>query len=160
MEATPLIPREDISDVVVAALADAATTFLLNQTWCRSVTSTLLAYAVPGVIGIFLLHIVPARSGIDETLWVVVGDIPPAYLVCDDAPTWREALESYIYEMDGWVAAVRSGDTLEDVIPVKAAPTASTPKCSLVGLASFAMKSSIGRARLPAVIPNYRLERP
>ena len=56
-------------------------------------------------------------------LWVIVGDVPSAYLVCDSAPTWREALESYIFEMEKWVAAVRGGDSLGNVIPVGAEPT-------------------------------------
>jgi hypothetical protein len=56
-------------------------------------------------------------------LWVVVGDLPPAYLVCDDAPTWQEALQSYCSEMTRWVEAVRAGTSLEDVIPVGSEPT-------------------------------------
>ncbi len=56
-------------------------------------------------------------------LWVVVGDLPPAYLVCDGNPSWREALEGYVFEMERWVAAVRSGDPFENVIPVHAART-------------------------------------
>ena len=56
-------------------------------------------------------------------LWVVVGDLPPAYLVCDGNPTWLEALEGYVFEMERWVAAVRNGGSFEDVIPVRAART-------------------------------------
>ena len=123
MEVSPLISSENIRDIEVKALADAATNFISDQKWCRSVVSAHLAFAEPGIIGIFLIRIVPARSGVDDTLWVVIGDVPPANLVCDDAPTWREALQSYIFEMDKWVGAVRSGASLAEVIPVKAAPT-------------------------------------
>jgi hypothetical protein len=54
---------------------------------------------------------------------VIAGDIPPAYLVCDDAPTWFEALDGYVREMERWVSAVRSGDSLAEVIPVNAEPS-------------------------------------
>ena len=76
-----------------------------------------------GVLGVFLVRIVPDRPGIDDTLWVVVGDLPPAYLVYTGNPTWHDALESYVLEMERWVAAVRSGASLDDVIPVRTEPT-------------------------------------
>ena len=53
----------------------------------------------------------------------MVGDLPAAYLVCDDAPTWREALRSYADEMGKWVAAVRARTSLMDVIQVGVEPT-------------------------------------
>jgi len=64
----------------------------------------------------------PPRA-VDDTLWVVVGDLPSAYLALDDAPTWREALQGYVYEMGQWVSAVKQGDSLDDVIPVAVEPT-------------------------------------
>jgi hypothetical protein len=78
---------------------------------------------VVGVIGVFLFEFEPARPGVDDRLWVVVGDLPPAYLVCDHASTWQEALGAYVDEMRRWVKAVQEGSGLEDVIPVNAAPT-------------------------------------
>lgn len=123
MESPSLIPVETITDLEVKSLADMAANYLSNQPWCRSVRSSYLGYAVPAVLGVFLVQIVPARSGIDDVLWVVVGDLPPAYLVCDGNPTWREALEGYVFEMERWVAAVRSGGPFEDVLPVHAPRT-------------------------------------
>jgi hypothetical protein len=60
---------------------------------------------------------------VDDTLWVVVGDSPPAFLVCDDAPDWQSALRCYVREMQRWVDAVRSGNELDDIIPVDVSPT-------------------------------------
>jgi len=81
------------------------------------------AEGISGKIGVFLVRIEPALIGVDEEHWVVVGDLPPAYLVCDNAPDWRGALRCYIYEMRKWVEAVQSGGSLKGVIPVKAEPT-------------------------------------
>jgi hypothetical protein len=123
VEAVSLTPTQHLRDPEVAALAEEATRFLLSHPWCHSIRSSHLAWAVPGVLGVFLFRIVPSRPNVDERLWVVVGDLPAAYLVCDDAPTWHEALQTYCSEMTRWVEAVRAGTSLEDVIPVRTEPT-------------------------------------
>ena len=120
-----MIPADQISNSEVAELAQRASAFLLSHPWCRSVTSVHLGWAIAGVVGVFQLKLVPARADIDDTLWVVVGDLPPAYLVLDQSPSWREALENYVYEMRRWVSAVRKGEHLTDIIPVNVEPTLS-----------------------------------
>ena len=118
-----MVPADQIQNPEVAEYAAEATRFLASQHWCRAVVSTHLAWAVAGVLGVFLCKLVPKSADVDDALWVIVGDLPPAYLVCDDAPDWRGALEAYVYEMDRWVAAVRDGSSLDDVIPVEVDPT-------------------------------------
>jgi hypothetical protein len=56
---------------------------------------------------------------------VIVGDLPPAYLVVDDNPTAAEALDAYCSEMEAWVEAAEAGESLDDLIPVNAPPTRS-----------------------------------
>jgi len=107
----------------VRLLADRAIGYISSFGWCGAVLEYYVGIGVANVIGVFLVHVEPAQSGVDDWLWVVVGDLPPAYLVVDDNPTPTEALESYIVEMRKWVDAVRSGAALDDVIPVNAAPT-------------------------------------
>ena len=68
----------------------------------------------------FLFRIFPRSQDVDECLWVVVGDVPPAYLVTDESRTPAEALRTYISEMRYWVAAVESGKPVNELIPVNA----------------------------------------
>lgn len=91
--------------------------------WCRRVRALYEGLQEPGIIGIFLVWIDPAREGVDEWLWLIIGDVPPAYLVTDDAPTPAAALDTYIVLMDSWVRAVRDGRPVDDLIPVNAPPT-------------------------------------
>ena len=123
LKAAEMTDLADIGDPEVKVLADEAVAFLQGQSWCEAVVSGKLAFAVPGVLGVFLLNLKPARAGVDDTLWVVTGDLPPAYLVCDDAPDWQQALTRYIEEMARWVSAVRTGKELDGVIPVNAPAT-------------------------------------
>lgn len=100
-----------------------AESFVASQSWCSKVADVRLAWAAAGILGVFQVDLVPAEPGVDPTIWVVVGDIPPAYLALDESPTWREALRGYVSEMWRWVHAVRHGLPLDDVIPVAAEPS-------------------------------------
>ena len=114
----------EITDEEELALARKATNFLTAFRWCASVKEAYLAFDIGDVLGVFLFRIEPRLVGVDDTLWVVVGDVPPAFLVCDDAPDWAGALRCYIREMQRWVAAVRSGSSLDGIIPVNVSATA------------------------------------
>jgi hypothetical protein len=56
-------------------------------------------------------------------LWVVFGDIPPAYLVTDECKTPSQVLEAYIEEVSKWVKLAKRGKSSESVIPVYVSAT-------------------------------------
>jgi hypothetical protein len=114
---------EHLTDPEVAALAAKARGFLAQQHWVKRITGGQVGYAVPGAFGVFQFRIEPERADIPSELWVVAGDLPPAYFASDDDPTWEAALDSYIWQMQRWVDAVRAGQPVEDLIPVDVAPT-------------------------------------
>ncbi len=118
-----MTPLASIRHRGVRKLAREAVQFLESQSWCGGVTTGELGFAVAGVIGVFRLVHKPTREGVDAVLWVVVGDLPSAYVVLDNAPDWQEALACYVQEMGAWVAAVRAGKPLGDIIPVGVEPT-------------------------------------
>ena len=128
-----MVPLSRIRKREVAEYAERAQAFLSPHSWCPSIVYGQLAWAVAGVAGVFLFKLIPGRPEVDDTLWVVVGDLPPAYLVCDETPSWRDALENYVLEMEQWVAAVREGQPLDDVIPVDVAPTREHADMSRLG---------------------------
>jgi hypothetical protein len=115
-----MIQASQIKDPEVRELAAEAEEFVASQRWCQKVLGVRLAWAVAGALGVFQVDLAPAEPGVDSTLWVVVGDVPPAYLVLDESPTWREALRGYVAEMSRWVHAVKHGLPLDDVVPVEA----------------------------------------
>ena len=113
----------EIEHPEVGEFAQRAQAFVQGFGWCERVTGCRLGVAIAGILGIFRIDLVPAGVEADPTVWVVVGDVPPAYLAFKDGDTWRDALEGYIVEMRRWVEAVRAGGSLDDVIPVNAPPT-------------------------------------
>jgi hypothetical protein len=119
-----MVPLSKIRNPEVRGLADEAVRFLKTHAWCGSVRSAELAFAVAGVVGVFKIALEPSHPGVDSVLWVITGDLPPAYLVTDDAPDWQSALTAYVDEMRRWVAAVRHGTSTADMIPVNVPATA------------------------------------
>lgn len=97
--------------------------FITGFSWCRGIQEKYFGNGVGGIIGVFLFHIVPQSPAVDEWLWVIVGDLPPAYLVLDKAKAPSAALRSYIDEMFRWVSAVDAGRPTDELIPVDVAPT-------------------------------------
>jgi hypothetical protein len=92
--------------------------FIGDFEWCEEIRDFYYGAGVGDLFAIFLAHIRPAQPSVDEYLWIVVGDLPPAYLVTDDCANPKEALEGYIWEMRKWVALAREGRNSDDVIPL------------------------------------------
>lgn len=124
MKDTPeMIRVGDLTDEEQLGLARKATEFLTAFRWCAKVRESYLAFDIGPVLGVFLFHIEPRLDVVDHILWVVVGDVPPAFIVCDDAQDWKGALSAYVTEMQRWVHAVRANSTLDGIIPVNVSAT-------------------------------------
>jgi len=100
-----------------------AKNYLLRHHWCKSILSGWLAVYWEGVLGVFLFEIEPSRSGVDKYVWIVVGDIPPAYVDVENGENPREVLESYVAIMRDWVDTVLQGESVEDCYPVEVPAT-------------------------------------
>jgi hypothetical protein len=104
-------------------MAIEARDFLTNFQWCNAIREEYFGGGCGKIIAVFFFRIEPSLPDVDEWLWVVVGDLPPAYLVTDDCQTPSQALESYIYEMSKWVKLAKRWRKSEQVIPVSAPAT-------------------------------------
>lgn len=120
----------DMSQVIARPIAgklskleNAAVNYIRSFAWSGTVLELYRGVHVPGILGIFLVRLRPSAPNVDDWLWVVVGDVPPAYLVAEGNPTPADALEGYIREMRRWVEAVQSGKPVGGLIPVNAPPT-------------------------------------
>ena len=107
----------------VAADIRVARDYLSSFRWCGGIAASFIGLAVPGKLLVALHQILPLEEGIDEWLWTVTGDLPPAYLVVDEAPTPGAALDAYLFEMQQWIEAVRMGQPTAQLIPVDVEPT-------------------------------------
>lgn len=102
--------------------------FLNNKKWCQKIEDGFLGIYVEGILAAFKFIIIPTSDNIDKELWVIVGDIPPAYLVTDYAPDAISALKVYVEEMNLWVDAVMNNKSIDDLIPVNTSATKENAK--------------------------------
>jgi hypothetical protein len=120
---TPATEMRGQNDRETAELNDLlreARQFLEAFGWCGGILNAYLGIGIPGVVGVFLFRIVPIGERVDEWVWCVVGDLPPAYISVDDAPNPAAALDSYVGAMEQWVEAAKAGASVAHLIPVNA----------------------------------------
>jgi hypothetical protein len=115
--------ENDEETLGLQAMFERARCFLSEFSWCRQIEESYFGFGYSGIVAVFLFKILPSRPGVDDWLWVVVGDVPPAYLVTEANLTPDLALDSYIREMNKWVSAARAGRPVQDLIPVGVPPT-------------------------------------
>ena len=123
---TPLsyMKNEDKQEyALLSEMAEDAYKYIISFTWCLEVLEQYFGIGVGGVFAVFLFRIKPRAEDIDEWLWVIVGDLPPAYLVTDYAPNPPCALSGYIERMQEWVEAVQNGDSVKSLILVNVEPS-------------------------------------
>ena len=92
-----------------------------NQKWCLRILESFLGIDEGYILGVFLFKIIPSNENMEEYLWVVVGDLPPLYLVTEAAPTPAFALLRYIEEMTVWAEAAIGQTDRADLPPIEAA---------------------------------------
>lgn len=120
------IEGEDAKETVhLKAMLDEAKRYLLSFDWCAAIRETYMGrdFGIGGILAVFLFRITPAGDHVDEWLWVIVGDVPPAYITTEDAPNPACALDGYIGAMREWVDAAMSGRSVDSLIPVNVSPT-------------------------------------
>jgi hypothetical protein len=126
---TQVVPVRDIKGendeetLGLRKMFDEAQRFLSAFNWCVRIEESYFGFGYAGIVAVFLFKICPVRADVDDWLWVVVGDLPPAYLVTEGNLTPELALDGYISEMTRWVQAAKEERPVDDLIPVNVPPT-------------------------------------
>jgi hypothetical protein len=88
--------------------------------WCKGIINCWYDRGLPDKFGVFFVQMdVSDPSNIDEYVWVIVGDIPPAYIDVS-AKNGAVALLYYVNLMEEWATNVLEGRSVETCIPVNA----------------------------------------
>lgn len=95
-----------------------AEAYLRSFSWCEDVLSSFFGGGVGGVFVVFLFNIRPAKPDVGAWIWIVVGDIPSAYLPIEDAKTPTDVFKTYLWGMSKWVELARQGRSgTDDGVP-------------------------------------------
>jgi len=110
------------------AFAEEAMDYLNEFSWLTGIKNAYFGIGLGDIFAVFLFEIDPADEEADDFVWVVVGDIPPAYITCENAPNPATALDGYIDAMALWAEAALAGKSVDTLIPV---PVPATKEAGL-----------------------------
>lgn len=96
--------------------------YVSSQRWCHAILASYFGVGVGGLCAAWLFRL-EVDEGVDDWLWVVNGDLPSVYLVCDKVERPVDALRLYCDIMESWIKAVRSGADVTNEFPVDAPAT-------------------------------------
>lgn len=157
-QALPQISGEDEEDTgLLKQLAVEAEAYIRSFKWCPPIERMYLAFGVGGIISLFLVRFAGSVAGFeDRDLWVVVGDLPPAYFVIDLALTAPAALETYCELMEDWAEGVLSGGDVSGCFPIAVEPTEEHARMLLSRL-EYIRQEFIPIAGEAATLKSYRV---
>ena len=98
--------------------------YLGSFKWCSQILERHVGICVGGIVAVLLFRIEPIQA--DEWIWVIIGDLPPAYINAGDGDAPADALRAYIGQMRRWVVAAREGSDTSQLIPVNIEPSHET----------------------------------
>lgn len=130
-ELTPCetIRGDDPKDTLLLQnMATHSKSYLEAFAWCLNVRECYFADGVGGIFAVFFFRIQPRDATIDQWIWVMWGDVPPAYLPLSDCISPGDAFHQYVQGMSRWAdLALKSQTGLpEDGVPPVDVP--STPE--------------------------------
>jgi hypothetical protein len=106
----------------ILMLYNEAKTYVENFKWCKKIIKGWYDFGIYEKIGVFLFKIEPISDEVDDFIWIIVGDLPSAYLDCS-VLTGKEALKIYCEIMTEWADNILYGKSVENCFPVNASPT-------------------------------------
>ena len=118
-----MIGENPAETAALQAMQQRAEKYLRSFAWCPPITERYLGMGIGGALSLWLFKLETAVKGTDQWLWVVVGDLPSAYFIVDQAQTPRSALDTYCQLMEAWVEAVELKLPLDEVFPINVSPT-------------------------------------
>lgn len=95
--------------------------FLDGFSWHGGANNVYVGMCFDGILSVFLFDLdlkIEKEFEDDNLVWVVVGDLPPAYITSEDAPNPACALDGYVGAMTEWVDAALRGEPVNELIPV------------------------------------------
>jgi hypothetical protein len=118
-----MVGEDQTETTSLSEMLERAEAYLKAFRWCPAIVERYLGFGIGGVVAVFLFRLATKVRDTDDWIWVVVGDLPSAYLVTDRATEARAALLVYCELMDEWAHAVLNGGEVDKTFPVKASAT-------------------------------------
>lgn len=123
LDSLSVLTETNEDDLVVLEHSQEATSYLLSHDWCSDISEGWLAISWGDILSLFLYRISSDYPEVDEFVWMVVGDIPPAYIDIESANQPDDVLRCYVDIMEDWVTAIELNNSVEECYPVEVPAT-------------------------------------
>jgi hypothetical protein len=110
MPSRSIVGDDEQDTFLLRTMADDAKRYISSFSWCEEVLDSYFGGGVGGIFAVFFFHICPGPN-VEPWIWIIVGDIPPAYLPLSDCRTPSDVFSTYINGMSNWVELARKGQT-------------------------------------------------
>jgi hypothetical protein len=120
-----IVPAEQLAGddeedtVLLRQMLENARRYALSFSWCDSVNSEYFGGGIGKIIAVFLFNISTKPPDVDPWMWIIVGDIPSAYLPLEDCNSPMKVFETYTDGLQKWANFARDSKTgtAEEGIP-------------------------------------------
>jgi hypothetical protein len=110
---------DDLDTQLLRKMAEEAVRYARSFRWCRELHEQFFVDGYGGIVALFLFRITIRKVEAPEWVWVVVGDMPSAYMEFEVAPTPHAALLRYIEGVEEWLTATPEERASGDLIPIE-----------------------------------------
>jgi hypothetical protein len=91
--------------------------YLESFNWCKKIIKGWYDFGFFEKLGVFLFNIESNGQDVDDFIWVIVGDLPTAY-IDSSVKTGLGALRIYCDLMEEWAVNVSKGKSVDECFPV------------------------------------------
>jgi hypothetical protein len=120
-----ILGDDEEDTILLRKMSSDARQYICRFSWCEAVLESYFGGGVGGIFAVFFFHI--RSRHVDPWMWIIVGDIPPAYLPLSDCASPREVFTTYVHGVSRWVEFARTNQPgiscPPDVPPVDLPPT-------------------------------------
>jgi hypothetical protein len=107
-------------------MVEEAVRYVRSFQWCTDLHEQFFGDGYGGIVALFLFRVTIRKVKNPEWIWVIVGDIPSAYMEFEPFHSPRAALLRYIEGVEEWLTANDEERQSGDLIPIDVPPGAES----------------------------------
>jgi hypothetical protein len=110
---------DELDHKLLLEMADEAIRYISGFEWCIGIHERYFGDGFGGIVALFIFRVSIRDTREPEWIWVIVGDLPSAYLETKGFPSAQAALERYIEGVEDWIdTPERERRTRTDLPPI------------------------------------------
>jgi hypothetical protein len=114
---------DELDDKLLHEMADKAIRYIRECPWCIDIHEQFFGDGYGGIVALFLLRVTIRGLKNPEWIWVIVGDMPSAYLEAEGFKSPQAALRRYIDGIEDWIATPENErGSRKDLPPIDVPP--------------------------------------